>query len=87
MLQRWYDCNAGVVKVGGCDVKTYQLKKGLRRHIALVGQEPVLFDISIRCVLVSLISLSQKLYYVVFEIEWQKLEFFFLLPQLLTVVK
>lgn len=48
MLQRWYDCTAGSVKVGHRDVKTYQLKRGLRKHIALVGQEPVLFDMSIR---------------------------------------
>jgi len=36
------------VEVSGRDVKTYQLKNGLRKHIALVGQEPVLFDMSIR---------------------------------------
>lgn len=48
MLERWYDASGGVVAVGGRDVKTYQLKKGLRKHMALVGQEPVLFDMSIR---------------------------------------
>lgn len=48
MLERWYDATGGMVAVGERDVKTYQLKKGLRKHMALVGQEPVLFDMSIR---------------------------------------
>ncbi|KAI8821160.1 P-loop containing nucleoside triphosphate hydrolase protein [Fimicolochytrium jonesii] len=48
MLQRWYDAKEGTVSVDGQNVKSYQLKEGLRRHMALVGQEPVLFDMSIR---------------------------------------
>lgn len=48
MIERWYDCAAGSVSVGGVNVKEYQLKTGLRKHIALVGQEPVLFDMTIR---------------------------------------
>jgi len=48
MLQRWYDPSAGTVSVGKINTKEYQLKDGLRKHMALVGQEPVLFDMSIR---------------------------------------
>lgn len=48
MLERWYDASAGVVSVGGINTKDYQLKTGLRKHVALVGQEPILFDMSIR---------------------------------------
>ncbi|KAJ3236028.1 ATP-binding cassette, sub-B (MDR TAP), member 4 [Chytriomyces hyalinus] len=47
MLQRWYDATAGTVSIDGKGVKEYQLKK-LRTHMALVGQEPTLFDMSIR---------------------------------------
>ncbi|ORY35943.1 P-loop containing nucleoside triphosphate hydrolase protein [Rhizoclosmatium globosum] len=47
MLQRWYDVSGGSVLVDGKNVKDYQLKK-LRTHMALVGQEPTLFDMSIR---------------------------------------
>ncbi|KAJ3026787.1 UNVERIFIED_CONTAM: ATP-binding cassette, sub-B (MDR TAP), member 4, partial [Siphonaria sp. JEL0065] len=47
MLQRWYDVSGGSVVVDGKNVKDYQLKK-LRTHMSLVGQEPTLFDMSIR---------------------------------------
>ncbi|KAI8620681.1 putative ABC transporter protein, partial [Chytriomyces sp. MP71] len=47
MLQRWYDATGGTVLIDGKGVKSYQLKK-LRSHMALVGQEPTLFDMSIR---------------------------------------
>ncbi|KAJ3070270.1 ATP-binding cassette, sub-B (MDR TAP), member 4 [Podochytrium sp. JEL0797] len=47
MIQRWYDVSAGSMLVDGKNVKGYQLKK-LRTHMALVGQEPTLFDMSIR---------------------------------------
>ncbi|KAJ1558812.1 Multidrug resistance protein 1 [Nowakowskiella sp. JEL0078] len=47
MLQRWYDCTDGEVLVDGKNVKDYQLKNGLRSNLSLVGQEPVLFDLSI----------------------------------------
>ncbi|KAJ3053457.1 Multidrug resistance protein 1 [Rhizophlyctis rosea] len=48
MIQRWYDPVSGTVSVDGKNNKNYQLKKGLRAHMALVGQEPVLFDMTIR---------------------------------------
>jgi len=47
LLQRWYDPMGGQVEVDVKDVKSYQLKS-LRGQMALVGQEPVLFDMSIR---------------------------------------
>ncbi|KAJ3065909.1 Multidrug resistance protein 1 [Podochytrium sp. JEL0797] len=47
MLQRWYDVSGGSVNVSGKNVKDYQLKR-LRTHMALVSQEPTLFDMSIR---------------------------------------
>ncbi len=37
----------GKIEVGDQEVKAYQLKRGLRRNMALVGQEPVIFDMSI----------------------------------------
>ncbi|KAJ3248680.1 hypothetical protein HDU78_010911 [Chytriomyces hyalinus] len=47
MLQRWYDVSGGAVTVDGKNVRDFQLK-GLRSQMALVGQEPTLFDMSIR---------------------------------------
>lgn len=47
LLQRLYDCQEGTVKIDDVDVK--QLKYSyLRRHIAVVSQEPILFAISAR---------------------------------------
>lgn len=46
MLQRWYDPRGGVVSLDGHDAKSYTLNN-LRSHMALVGQEPVLFDMTI----------------------------------------
>jgi ATP-binding cassette subfamily B (MDR/TAP) protein 1 len=46
MLQRWYDPLAGRVSVDAQNVKSYSLNN-LRSHMALVGQEPVLFDMTI----------------------------------------
>ncbi|CAJ1439817.1 unnamed protein product, partial [Effrenium voratum] len=47
LLQRLYDCQAGAVKIDNIDVK--QLKYSyLRRHMAVVSQEPILFAISAR---------------------------------------
>ncbi|CAE7246199.1 abcB1 [Symbiodinium sp. CCMP2592] len=47
LLQRLYDCQEGMVKIDDVDVK--QLKYSyLRRHIAVVSQEPILFAISAR---------------------------------------
>ncbi|KAJ1550786.1 hypothetical protein HK096_005030, partial [Nowakowskiella sp. JEL0078] len=48
MLERWYNCSGGEVSVDGINVENYQLKHGLRNHLSLVGQEPVLFNMSIR---------------------------------------
>jgi len=47
MLERWYDPLSGTVKVDGKNTKSLYLKS-LRRDMALVGQEPVLFDMTIR---------------------------------------
>jgi ATP-binding cassette subfamily B (MDR/TAP) protein 1 len=46
MLQRWYDPLSGSVCLDEKDVKSYSLNN-LRSHMALVGQEPVLFDMTI----------------------------------------
>lgn len=47
LIERFYDPLEGVVKVDGCDIKTFNLRS-LRNHIALVNQEPILFAGSIR---------------------------------------
>jgi len=47
LLERWYDPSSGAVKVDGKDTRSVNLKS-LRRDMALVGQEPVLFDMTIR---------------------------------------
>ncbi|KAJ3034165.1 Multidrug resistance protein 1 [Rhizophlyctis rosea] len=47
LLQRWYDPLAGTSTVGEIPIKDYDLFRGLRANMALVGQEPVLFDMSI----------------------------------------
>ncbi|EIE84922.1 hypothetical protein G6F46_001432 [Rhizopus delemar] len=46
MLQRWYDPVSGTVRLDDNNVKNYSLSN-LRNHMALVGQEPVLFDMTI----------------------------------------
>lgn len=46
MLQRWYDPATGSVRLDDNNVKNYTLGN-LRSHMALVGQEPVLFDMTI----------------------------------------
>jgi ATP-binding cassette subfamily B (MDR/TAP) protein 1 len=46
MLQRWYDPVSGFVCLDDNNVKNYTLGN-LRSHMALVGQEPVLFDLTI----------------------------------------
>ncbi|GAA5812686.1 hypothetical protein MFLAVUS_006143 [Mucor flavus] len=46
MLQRWYDPLSGTVRLDNHNVKSFSVKN-LRSHMALVGQEPVLFDLSI----------------------------------------
>jgi len=48
LLQRLYDCNSGgAVRIDGIDVRELR-SDFLRRHIAVVSQEPVLFAISAR---------------------------------------
>jgi ATP-binding cassette, subfamily B, bacterial MsbA len=47
LLPRFYDVDAGAVRVGGYDVRDYQLTS-LREQIALVSQEVVLFNDTIR---------------------------------------
>ncbi|KAM1009526.1 hypothetical protein FF1_044947 [Malus domestica] len=47
LIERFYDPIKGAVKIDGQDVKSYHLKS-LRKHIALVGQEPTLFAGTIR---------------------------------------
>ncbi|KAI8391129.1 putative ABC transporter protein [Radiomyces spectabilis] len=46
MLQRWYNPLDGVVSLDDHHVKSFTVGN-LRSHMALVGQEPVLFDMSI----------------------------------------
>ncbi|KAL0086716.1 P-loop containing nucleoside triphosphate hydrolase protein [Phycomyces blakesleeanus] len=46
MLQRWYDPITGTVRLDDNNVKNYSLGN-LRSHMSLVGQEPVLFDMTI----------------------------------------
>lgn len=46
LLQRWYDPVAGAVMLDGTDIKNYSVKN-FRSHIALVEQEPRLFDFTI----------------------------------------
>ncbi|KAJ1984334.1 hypothetical protein H4R34_000709 [Dimargaris verticillata] len=47
LAQRLYDVGAGCVSVDQTDVREWELEN-LRSHMAIVGQEPVLFDMSIR---------------------------------------
>ncbi|KAF8981424.1 Multidrug resistance protein 1 [Entomortierella lignicola] len=46
LLERWYDVLDGKATIDNYDVRDLQLNN-IREHMALVGQEPVLFDISI----------------------------------------
>lgn len=47
LIERFYDPLRGVVKVDGRDIRSYDLRS-LRKHIALVSQEPTLFAGTIR---------------------------------------
>ncbi|CAH1437669.1 unnamed protein product [Lactuca virosa] len=47
LIERFYDPMKGVVKVDGRDIRSYHLR-ALRKYIALVSQEPVLFAGTIR---------------------------------------
>ncbi|RIB22625.1 P-glyco protein ABCB5 [Gigaspora rosea] len=46
LLQRFYDADSGEIEVEGVNVKQWNLEY-LRTNMALVGQEPVLFDLTI----------------------------------------
>ncbi|CAG8596178.1 9116_t:CDS:10, partial [Ambispora leptoticha] len=46
LVLRYYDVESGSIKVEHVDVRDWNLEY-LRSHMALVGQEPVLFDVSI----------------------------------------
>ncbi|KAI9594132.1 P-loop containing nucleoside triphosphate hydrolase protein [Syncephalis fuscata] len=46
LIERFYDTEKGVVSIDGLETRDWQLSE-LRSEIALVGQEPVLFDMSI----------------------------------------
>ncbi|XP_039142081.1 putative multidrug resistance protein isoform X2 [Dioscorea cayenensis subsp. rotundata] len=43
LIERFYDPLKGSIKIDGKDIKTFHLRV-LRKHIALVGQEPTLFN-------------------------------------------
>ncbi|KAL8124426.1 hypothetical protein AgCh_012174 [Apium graveolens] len=47
LIQRFYDPLKGSVKIDGKDLRSFHLRS-LRKHIALVGQEPTLFAVTIR---------------------------------------
>ncbi|CAA3033510.1 ABC transporter B family member 15-like [Olea europaea subsp. europaea] len=47
LIERFYDPLKGAVKIDGRDIKSYHLRS-LRKHIALVSQEPTLFAGTIR---------------------------------------
>ncbi|KAJ9551428.1 hypothetical protein OSB04_015473 [Centaurea solstitialis] len=47
LIERFYDPIKGVVKIDGQDIKSYHLRT-LRKHIALVSQEPTLFAGTVR---------------------------------------
>ncbi|KAF8933275.1 P-loop containing nucleoside triphosphate hydrolase protein [Dissophora ornata] len=47
LLERWYEADGGKVAVDSHDIRNLQLHN-IREHMALVGQEPVLFDMSIK---------------------------------------
>eukprot|EP00253_Pinus_taeda_P026305 PITA_26305 len=47
LIERFYDPLKGSVKIDGTDIRSFNLRS-LRKHIALVGQEPTLFGGSIR---------------------------------------
>ena len=46
LVPRFYECSQGTILLDGKDIRSFRLKD-LRRHIALVSQEPVLFNDSI----------------------------------------
>lgn len=47
LIERFYDPLKGIAKIDGRDVRSYNLRS-LRKHIALVSQEPTLFAGTVR---------------------------------------
>ncbi|KAI7832477.1 putative ABC transporter protein [Gamsiella multidivaricata] len=47
LLERWYETDGGKVVIDNHNIRDLQLHN-IRQHMALVGQEPVLFDMSIK---------------------------------------
>ncbi|KAH0452868.1 hypothetical protein IEQ34_017192 [Dendrobium chrysotoxum] len=47
LIERFYDPIAGLIRIDGRDIRTYNLR-ALRRQMALVGQEPTLFAGTVR---------------------------------------
>jgi ABC-type multidrug transport system fused ATPase/permease subunit len=47
LLERFYDTSSGVIELDGVDIKTINLRS-MRQLIGYVGQEPVLFNASIK---------------------------------------
>jgi ATP-binding cassette subfamily B protein len=47
LLQRFYDIDGGEIRIAGVPVREWRLED-LRRHIAVVPQEPVIFSSSVR---------------------------------------
>ncbi|KAK8964774.1 putative multidrug resistance protein [Platanthera guangdongensis] len=47
LIERFYDPLRGVVRIDGRDIRSYNLRS-LRRHVALVGQEPTLIAGTLR---------------------------------------
>lgn len=43
LIPRFYDCNAGAIRIDGYDVRNIKIKS-LRHHIAMVLQDPILFS-------------------------------------------
>ncbi|EPX71095.1 leptomycin efflux transporter Pmd1 [Schizosaccharomyces octosporus yFS286] len=47
LIERFYDCQSGSIKVGGVDIREYNIND-YREQIALVSQEPTLYQGTIR---------------------------------------
>jgi ATP-binding cassette subfamily B (MDR/TAP) protein 1 len=47
LLERFYDPNSGEVLIDGKNIKEYNLKS-FRQKVGYVGQEPVLFNATIK---------------------------------------
>jgi ABC-type multidrug transport system fused ATPase/permease subunit len=47
LMERWYDLDEGHASLDDVEIRDWKLSN-LRSHMALVGQEPVLFNVSVR---------------------------------------